>query len=528
MDQEELIDNTRGPFGSPDGRRSSFGSINAEFVDIPYRFGAIGTDASDARVRIVSGPLGSGKSLLLRRLRDYQNQSGEGSTHVSEVQSSQSLTTDDLAEFQRRTRDRSGNTEQWKLLWRRAIMLSTISMLRHVPSLSARVPSTFLEQLQGHHLLFRSDSPRGVPDYVHEIVSSQTSGFHINRYLGDPAWSDLEFAVAGALRDLPPIFIYLDGIDDNFKWAPGLWSNCQRGLFYAVMDLLREDDFRSRLHVVSALRDSIMASVRASEHALRYRDEVHVKELRWTRKSMRVLVAGKLSKLPDELFVDPSRKDATSWLGTSTLHNSVRGVDEPIEDYLLRHTRLVPRDLVVLGNALSNARLEEERDLYPEEIKEVVADTARVFASAELESCTNQLLSDLLPLDAAGKYEHVFIKPNQYALNDNRAKIVAAIESIGFEAFDLDSLQAVDEHARNAFEALGDRESIRLADILWQHRLLGVVAPNRVGVSFFDPAGRHAELAIERSRGATYVWHPMLVDVIPGISTNYHESVWPS
>ncbi len=42
-----------------------------------------------------------------------------------------------------------------------------------------------------------------------------------------------------------------------------------------------------------------------------------------------------------------------AWLGSTWIHNESRGVDEELFHYLLRHTRLIPRDLVSLGNSLS-------------------------------------------------------------------------------------------------------------------------------------------------------------------------------
>ena len=45
----------------------------------------------------------------------------------------------------------------------------------------------------------------------------------------------------------------------------------------------------------------------------------------------------------------PSVRD---WLGIATVADEWGG-KERVEDYLLRHTRMIPRDVISLGNALS-------------------------------------------------------------------------------------------------------------------------------------------------------------------------------
>jgi hypothetical protein len=58
--------------------------------------------------------------------------------------------------------------------------------------------------------------------------------------------------------------------------------------------------------------------------------------------------------LDDEHFLgNPKKgKTLTALLGRETIKNSSRDTLEPVEQYLLRHTRLLPRDIIILGNRL--------------------------------------------------------------------------------------------------------------------------------------------------------------------------------
>ena len=63
-----------GPFGNPDGARADLDDLLSRFVDFDdgALYGDLATRANDATVRVVVGKLGAGKTVYLRRLRDFQ------------------------------------------------------------------------------------------------------------------------------------------------------------------------------------------------------------------------------------------------------------------------------------------------------------------------------------------------------------------------------------------------------------------------------------------------------------------------
>ena len=154
--------------------------------------------------------------------------------------------------------------------------------------------------------------------------------------------------------DSPPMCFYIDAVDEEFAHAPMHWHRCQKGLFYQTMRLLRDSKLGERLHIFICIRDIVYSSVLRSEHGTRYVKEPHIRILNWSKGAISYFLHEKLKRLDNKFFVGYIRdvKDVTSWLGIRELHNDVRDIDEPIEQYLLRHTRLLPRDIIILGNSL--------------------------------------------------------------------------------------------------------------------------------------------------------------------------------
>jgi hypothetical protein len=341
------------------------------------------------------------------------------------------------------------------------------------------------ELAQYGRLLGTPQRKRRVTSEASAIIREHVVRHELRDYLNDPKWSDAEAILVEALSLAPPLFLYVDAIDDNFKWAPAQWMRCQRGLYYAIMDLLRSSDGSSRLHVVIALRDIALASTRASEHGPRYLEHTHINALVWTRQSIQAFLERKVERLPDVYFEDPSSKTVESWLSRDTIENGrLQPTVEPIKSYLLRHTRLVPRDVVVQGNRLcryvldcrSTATTPTARD-----IRKQIAISSREFAASQLAQCANQIISDDIPAGAIdNNFAHVYLQPNEYQMTDAVERICDVIRTLADETFSREAVVALDQVASEHF---GKR--VFLADILWQNRLIGTLDA-RAGASYFS------------------------------------------
>jgi hypothetical protein len=511
------------PFGQPDGSFGAFADRQREVVSLPGRFGGIGRDPRDADVRVVVGPMGTGKTLTLRRMRDIQR--AEGASHATSIQGGGDLSTESVARFAKKT----SNTESWTLMWRRSIIRSIHTYLR--TELRNHVDPEILVSLESYvDLLGTPGAPHPVPQLVHDTIQHfWNAGPDLLKYLNDSRWTEIEYWISTALKECPTVYIYLDDIDKNYAWAPSLWTQCQRGLFYEVMDLLRRPIFRNKLHVVIAIRDVTLASIRLSEYSLRYRDETHINTLRWNRESIKLFLDEKVQMLPEEYFSGDSRSVA-AWLGCEVIHadrpsNSV----ERIEDYLIRHTRLAPRDLVIMGNALCRAQREQRRDSFGEDaIRRVVSSVAAEIGENLLVVCANQIMSDLLPNDAVDKeYDHVFLRPNKYAIADVRLKMLECISCTKTESMNSETVDAMDAVSEHLFKEVCPQDmTVRISDVFWQHRLLGVMG-NGLNASFFNPEHYIGKPVLPRIDGAVYVWNPLVFDLGAGVTPTLQEAVYP-
>jgi hypothetical protein len=164
-----------------------------------------------------------------------------------------------------------------------------------------------------------------------------------------------------------------------------------------------------------------MSSVYRSEHAPRYYNEPHIRVLTWDRSSLLYLLGQKLQRLPPSLLMrratigSPTISD---WLGIDGDWPGPRG-DETIEDYLLSHTRLIPRDIISLGNELSEEVLRHKHaghtSLSPVAVQAVVQRCAKRFGDSQLAQCANQISSDLMPKNAAlQEYSELFTSTQGY------------------------------------------------------------------------------------------------------------------
>ncbi|HJY00078.1 MAG TPA: serine/threonine-protein kinase, partial [Streptosporangiaceae bacterium] len=270
-----------------------------------------------------------------------------------------------------------------------------------------------------------------------------------------------------------------------------------------------------RLHVVVCIRDIVMSSVYRSEHAPRYYNEPHIRVLTWDRSSLLYLLQRKLARLPPSLLM---RRAATGpptisdWLGVNGHWPGPDG-DGPIGDYLLSHTRLIPRDIISLGNDLNEEVLRTKQaghqGLSPAALQRVVQRCAKRFGDSQLAQCANQISSDLMPAGAAlHDYSELFTSTQAY-ISGVQEDVRSFVRLIGVDRFSRADLEALQEVADLHFEKATD-----LPSVLWQNGLLGYV--DESGRRRFYSMGDVEEFHFPPDV-ATYVLHPCLVYTVGGI-----------
>src|SRR5579872_5570639 len=402
-------------------------------------------------------------------------------------------------------------------IWDRAIMRSLASHLLSRPELRQQMRDEQVAEIEGSYARLLEDfrRPKSIYSQVRDIINSRQTAHQLSTYLDDPLWDDLEDLLGEVIGRCKPIYFYLDALDEEFSHAPMYWLKCQEGLFYQVMRLLRDHRMGGRLHIVVCIRDIVMSSVYRSEHAPRYYNEPHIRVLTWDRGSLLYLLQRKLSRLPANLLM---RRAATGpptigdWLGINGQWPGPDG-DGPIEDYLLSHTRLIPRDIISLGNELSEEVLRHKqagRDaLPPAALAGVVQRCAKRFGDSQLAQCANQISSYLMPAGAAlHDYSELFTSTQSY-ISGVQEDVRSFVRMIGVDRFSHGDLEALQEMVDLHFH-----EPTNLDSVLWQNGLLGYV--DESGRRRFYSLGDIEQFHLPTEAG-TYVLHPCLVYAVGGM-----------
>jgi hypothetical protein len=504
-----------GPFGNPDGSRADIEDLISEFVDFGGNpaFGHLATRANDSMVRVIVGKLGAGKTVYLRRLQDFQ--AHDDSVYADIPQ--QSLPrTEVIVKACQWFSDRV-LVEKWMQIWERAIMRSLASHVLRRPELRECLPDNQAEELEHSYSRLLGDlrRPRSIYSQVRDIINDRQSAYELSTYLDDPLWDDLEDLLGEILPRCPPMYFYLDSVDEEFGHAPMYWLKCQEGLFYQVMRSLRDHRLFGRLHIVVCIRDIVMASVYRSEHAPRYYNEPHIRVLTWDRASLLYLLHEKLRQLPPSLLMRhpvTGPPTVSDWLGVDGAWPGPDGVGT-IEDYLLSYTRLIPRDVISLGNELSEEILRQKQAglecVPPEALQRVVRRCAMRFGDSQLAQCANHISSEIMPQDAALHNYSDFYTSAQAYINGIIEQVRSFVRMIGVDQFPRADLVALQEMADEHFEPATD-----LASVLWQNGLLGYI--DESGNRRFYSLGNVEEFNFPPDV-ETYVLHPCLAYAVGGI-----------
>lgn len=505
---------SRTPFGNPDGSRSDIQEVVDNFItfdDLPVASN-LGIRPDDLSRRVIVGAKGSGKTVYLRRLRAAAAQNE--SVYADLVQQDLPATSNIVKFCQ--CFGKHDLTEKWMQLWYCAIMGALATHLLNSKQLSPYLTEAQREELETYQPDIVPARRREVSVYsqVADIIHRFHTAHAFSRYFDHPGWAELSSTVNEILATLPPIYFFVDSVDEEYASAPMYWLQCQKGLFFRAMRFLRDQHFGGRLHVIVCVRDHVLASVLQGEHQNRYRGEPHILTLGWEYASAEFFFKQKISRLGRDLLLQPADSgppEVHHWLGHRFIENRGRQIREPILQYFLRHTRLLPRDIVILGNKLSElvavAKAAGEDRVSEEAIRQCVREVARSFGNEQLAICANHIASSGMPADAARKgYAEVYTGDTEFArgLMDDLRTLVQTIGKDRFQRPDLDVAATL---ARELFG--GDSDAL---SVLWQNRLLGYVEPTPDGpreIFFSEVNADHFNLPLDKSQ---YLFHSCMID----------------
>ena len=290
------------------------------------------------------------------------------------------------------------------------------------------------------------------------------------------------------------------------------------------MDTERTDVEASKLHTVIAIRDLVLSSVARSEHAARYLRSPSIVQLDWTWASCAAFLNAKLYQLEWQYFpASAEEKTFASLFGRSSIRNDARGMDEPLQQYFLRHTRLNPRDIIIMGNDLLD--FAEHKGVLPAELsdsdlRERIAKISRHLARGSLAQVGNQVMTNVMPWNASQqRYLESYINSDEHTSDAIIRELQSILRSAGCERFDAEGLERLESEARSRFGA-----GCRFADVLWQNRLLGCI--DAKGQATFYDGTMLDEITIEEAE--EYLLNPIVLDLVPSLRVVEGEVMFPS
>jgi hypothetical protein len=498
----------RAPFGPPDGARADLDWIERNFVDFADQpmLDDLAAPAGDRTPRLIVGKKGVGKTVYLRRFQ--KRAQDDGSLYADRIHHDVPPTEDVIKVCE--LYDVELAAEAWGWIWRRAIMRSLASHVLCQSLLRDRADPESLDLLAGAYgeRLGSFARPRSIYSEVRAIASEARSSDQLARDLRHRDWDDIEDLLGEILMRLPPVCFHLDSVDEQFGSAPFYWLQCQKGLCQQVLELLRDHRFGNRLHVVVSVRELVRSALLQGEHSTRYIRTPHIRILEWDRESITHLLREKIRRLPSEFRMTTS-DGVKGWLGRDRIYNRARGVDESVEDYLLRHTRQIPRDVVQLGNELcadvARARSEGRTEVGDEAIRRAVALASKEFADEQIAVCGNHLASDTIPRDAGRNEYSDFYTSAEYS-RGVQDEVRAVIGAVRVDRFPLDELRGALAGLGNGI--LGSHPSP--LDVLWLNGLLGYEPADDAGArshfyGAYDVADFHLPVGYP-----SYVFHPIV------------------
>lgn len=502
----------RNAFGNPDGSRTEITDMMSEFIVFDKKYFSSGVASTDdMKTRVIVGAKGSGKTVYLRRMR--ANLKLNSSIYVNEIEN-ELPSTDLIVKFSQCFSDNE-LTEKWMYVWRFAILRAVISNI-----LKNREWNTEVSENDKNRLLEYEDTifphynvPMSIYSETRNILTNYSTRNSFNEYASKRQWDEIEVIISEILLNLPPIYFFIDSVDEEYAHAPMYWLRCQKGLFYRVMRFFRNNVYGNKLHVVISIRDTVLASVYKSEHQTRYINEEHIKILNWDYHTIKYFFENKVLKLKECFFIkEGQEKTVENWLGIQEIENVQRKLKEPITQYILRHTRLLPRDVVIIGNSLAEVKSMITNDStldIQKLIRKKVSKAAKSFGNELLQICANQIINNEMPKGAANReYSEVYTSIKEYneSITQRIKEILMLLSSDKFTWNDILALQ------NNADEVLGENNN--MFDTLWQNGAIGYIdeGPNgRDEVFFIDD--EYEEFLLPRNK-KVYILRSCIIDAI--------------
>lgn len=180
-------------------------------------------------------------------------------------------------------------------------------------------------------------------------------------YHGNSDWA-IAITSSIANRDKTRVVMYLDAPDELVELdPPNLWRNVQQGLLLAIWKFSKISTWKQVLNIYASVRSEAFGS--GLDHPDTALAMGLVLPLAYTRDDLEAMLNDRIKQADPDRLVLPlaqSLKPVHALCGFSHVRHDDRSAldggryEENVFDSLLRHTRLVPREVIGIGGAIYN------------------------------------------------------------------------------------------------------------------------------------------------------------------------------
>ncbi|NWG93643.1 MAG: hypothetical protein HXY21_14225 [Parvularculaceae bacterium] len=498
----------RGPFGSADG------AIDGEQGFITFQdhgsWGDLEFSSKSVRERIFVGRRGSGKS---RYLREYERIARQ--RMLVFPQQTDTIKLQPLRMLHKAVAEPALREELWIDLWHAATCIALGTFLLSRPD--GEVPLPYPSRAELEDIVMRQigsiSAPISVVAALNQILTSTDVSYSkLRGKLSSNDWNVIENIVLRASSAMRPIALFIDTLDENLEYAPAESIDAQCALLIYITRKLIDPNVSNRVHICVTVRDIVVSKLRDHQHFERYYSDLHWKRLDWTKSAARYFFRTKISMLPSNLMKGPPNASSLfeRWLGVSSVPNTARGVDEDVEEFILRHTRYLPREIVEIGNAICSEIRASAGNLVKENVWSAVIRIAEEHGRRAIEVVIDHIL-------ALSAEDFVSIEVRAGYRTRVRDALTAALRTARNEIFQEPQRLAIDNTFRQSI--LEPNSTVCLSDILWVHGLVGYLhldetRPPHRSITIFNTTGSEGPVAGMRlPHAASYRLHATLLSI---------------
>ena len=304
---------------------------------------------------IVSGPKGFGKTLLLKLKKGLLRGSGVlllPENHVVD----RPIGTPPIFSL-KENQDLLQDEQYWKSIWLLAISVTLIKSHHKFQDNKQTLTDVKSASLQS---FIDNETLISACDLFNSFLRLSRKEYLLS-------YGDFGSYLTPELRSIhSPIAYFIDNVDEYFEHAIAFsdsaaitkniahsyWINAQLGLASAVREI---NSINSHLKIYSTIRKEVLQTAqKRNPVGLQLRGSTV--ELEYEQVDLIEVLRKNITAEQEDRLVDPQSDDEFSAFFGSTnllIEHRYTNEDEPVEEFIVRHTLLRPRDIAVLGGCIS-------------------------------------------------------------------------------------------------------------------------------------------------------------------------------